>query len=80
MFAKLMELGIQRDAQGNITNLENIKGGYHPAPKKSAKLGKGEQTNGAHTDVSEAEHWRRRMRCFELDYRARLLIARYILR
>lgn len=39
-FAKLMELGIQRDANGNITNSDNIKGGYHAAPKKAARPGK----------------------------------------
>lgn len=35
-FGKLIELGIRRDAQGNITNTDNEKGGYVPAPKKSA--------------------------------------------
>ncbi|KKY19911.1 putative cytochrome c peroxidase [Phaeomoniella chlamydospora] len=33
-FAKLMDLGIERDAQGNITNADNEKGGYRSAPKK----------------------------------------------
>ena len=39
-FGKLLELGIQRDANGNIKNTDNIKGGYHAAPKKSSKPGK----------------------------------------
>ncbi|KAL1957559.1 hypothetical protein VTO42DRAFT_5786 [Malbranchea cinnamomea] len=34
-FAKLMELGIKRDEKGNITNTDNVKGGYISAPKKS---------------------------------------------
>ncbi|KAK4971922.1 hypothetical protein LTR66_011367 [Elasticomyces elasticus] len=37
VFAKLVELGIQRDADGNITNADNERGGYHSAPKKSGK-------------------------------------------
>ncbi|KXL45951.1 hypothetical protein M433DRAFT_134374 [Acidomyces richmondensis BFW] len=36
-FAKLMELGIQRDEHGRITNTDNIRGGYVSAPKKSNK-------------------------------------------
>lgn len=39
-FGKLLELGIQRDANGNITNTDNVKGGYHSAPKKAARPGK----------------------------------------
>ena len=38
VFAKLVELGIQRDAEGKITNSDNELGGYHAAPKKSATL------------------------------------------
>lgn len=38
-FAKLMELGIQRDAQGRVVNSDNLKGGYHSAPKKVNKPG-----------------------------------------
>ena len=34
VFAKLLELGIERDAEGRITNVDNEKGGYHAAPKK----------------------------------------------
>lgn len=40
VFAKLIELGIERDEKGGITNIDNEKGGYHSAPKKSAKPGK----------------------------------------
>lgn len=51
-FAKLLELGIVRDAEGNITNSDNEKGGYRSAPKKSdsvsthAEFGQGAKTNG----------------------------------
>ncbi|KAF5252354.1 hypothetical protein FANTH_2654 [Fusarium anthophilum] len=51
-FAKLLELGIARDAEGNITNSDNEKGGYRSAPKKSdsvsrgAEFGQGAKTNG----------------------------------
>ncbi|KAL2821394.1 putative heme-binding peroxidase [Aspergillus cavernicola] len=34
-FAKLIELGIRRDASGTIVNTDNVKGGYVSAPKKS---------------------------------------------
>ncbi|KAL4779700.1 putative heme-binding peroxidase [Aspergillus varians] len=34
-FAKLVELGIQRDASGTVINTDNVKGGYISAPKKS---------------------------------------------
>jgi cytochrome c peroxidase len=39
VFAKLVELGIQRDGEGKIINSDNEKGGYHAAPKKSDKPG-----------------------------------------
>lgn len=35
VFAQLIELGIQRDSQGRITNTDNEKGGYISAPKKA---------------------------------------------
>ncbi|KAI1846634.1 hypothetical protein JX265_009063 [Neoarthrinium moseri] len=35
VFAKLLELGICRDASGNVTNAENVEDGYKSAPKKS---------------------------------------------
>ncbi|KAL4953872.1 heme peroxidase [Aspergillus filifer] len=42
-FAKLIELGIQRDASGKVVNTDNVKGGYISAPKKT--LVSGEKTN-----------------------------------
>lgn len=45
VFAKLVELGIQRDASGKVTNSDNEKGGYHSAPKKSSKPGKPEEVD-----------------------------------
>lgn len=39
VFAKLVELGIQRDEEGKITNADNEKGGYHSAPKKKSTPG-----------------------------------------
>ena len=45
VFAKLLELGIQRDAEGRITNLDNEKGGYHAAPKKKGVPGTKETTD-----------------------------------
>ncbi|ETS86722.1 heme-binding peroxidase [Pestalotiopsis fici W106-1] len=35
VFGKLLELGLVRDASGNIVNEENVEGGYQSAPKKS---------------------------------------------
>ncbi|KAF9886899.1 hypothetical protein FE257_011022 [Aspergillus nanangensis] len=35
VFAKLVELGIRRDASGMVLNTDNVKGGYVSAPKKS---------------------------------------------
>lgn len=40
VFAKLLELGIQRDSEGGVTNVDNEKGGYVSAPKKKGKPGK----------------------------------------
>jgi len=39
VFNKLMELGITRDSNGKITNLDNTNGGYISAPKKKAAPG-----------------------------------------
>ena len=44
VFARLIELGIERDADGNITNVDNEKGGYHAAPKKKSIPGAPDQT------------------------------------
>ena len=55
-FAKLMELGIQRDEEGRITNLDNEKGGYRSAPKKREQLGRpGEVQDGRYQRGEEAE-------------------------
>ncbi|KAF7936563.1 uncharacterized protein EAE97_007929 [Botrytis byssoidea] len=55
VFAKLIELGIQRDSEGNITNLDNEKGGYHSAPKKKDTPGSpAKNTDDKKVDVSEA--------------------------
>ncbi|KAI1396898.1 heme peroxidase [Hypoxylon fuscum] len=35
VFAKLLELGIVRDANGRVANVENVEHGYKSAPKKS---------------------------------------------
>ncbi|KAI1630131.1 peroxiredoxin [Exophiala viscosa] len=35
VFAKLLELGIRRDKDGNVVNEENLTDGYRSAPKKS---------------------------------------------
>ncbi|CAL3970751.1 unnamed protein product [Diplocarpon coronariae] len=34
-FGQLLELGIQRDGAGKVTNADHAKGGYHAAPKKA---------------------------------------------
>jgi len=39
VFAKLLELGITRDASGKIINSDNVKGGYISAPKKKGTAG-----------------------------------------
>ncbi|OCK80372.1 cytochrome c peroxidase [Lepidopterella palustris CBS 459.81] len=38
-FANLMELGIQKDADGKVLNSDNVKGGYISVPKKLDALG-----------------------------------------
>ena len=55
VFAKLIELGIQRDADGRITNSDNERGGYHAAPKKENKAGNPEKTSDDRIDVDEAK-------------------------
>jgi len=39
VFHKLMELGLRRDESGKVLNSDNVKGGYHAAPKKSDQPG-----------------------------------------
>lgn len=48
VFAKLVELGIERDASGAVVNTDNVKGGYHSAPKKQRKAG----ANGAGAEAA----------------------------
>jgi cytochrome c peroxidase len=50
-FAKLMELGIKRDAQGTVTNGDNVFGGFISAPNKSDKLECSEQADAQQREV-----------------------------
>lgn len=68
VFAKLFELGIERDEQGRVTNSDNEKGGYHSAPKKRGVPGKPESSLDDRVEGSEAEPLRRENR----EFRARL--------
>ncbi|KAK8195465.1 heme peroxidase [Phyllosticta capitalensis] len=45
VFNKLLELGIERDASGRVTNTDNVKGGYHSAPKKKNVPGAPDKSN-----------------------------------
>ena len=54
VFSKLLELGIQRDDQGRITNVDNEKGGYHAAPKKKSRPGLPDKTSDDTINVAEA--------------------------
>ena len=53
-FAKLLELGIQRDADNKITNSDNEKGGYHAAPKKEQAPGAAGRTTDDKVEGDEA--------------------------
>ena len=69
VFAKLLELGIERDEVGRVTNSDNEKGGYHSAPKKGDVPGKPERSSDDKLmPGSEAEPLRRQNR----EFRARL--------
>lgn len=68
VFAKLLELGIQRDAEGNITNTDNEMGGYVSAPKKADTPGKPKAVGDAGLKVHEADGLEER----NAKYRARL--------
>ena len=54
-FFKLMELGIERDENGKITNADNELGGYRSAPKKKEELGSPDQVQGKWQTGKEAE-------------------------
>jgi cytochrome c peroxidase len=68
VFAKLLELGIERDEAGRITNSDNEKGGYVSAPKKRDVPGKSSESSDDRMPRSEAERLRRQNR----ELRARL--------
>jgi cytochrome c peroxidase len=68
VFAKLMELGIQRDAAGRVTNTDNAKGGYLSAPKKSPLPGAPHKSQGRTQVGDEARPLREKNR----EYIARL--------
>jgi len=55
VFAKLLELGIQRDEEGRITNTDNERGGYHAAPKKKASPGMPEKTSDDRVEGDEGK-------------------------
>jgi len=55
VFAKLLELGIQRDEEGRITNADNEVGGYIAAPKKRNTPGKPEQSSDDKVEGNEAQ-------------------------
>jgi cytochrome c peroxidase len=54
VFEKLVELGIERDDKGTITNADNEKGGYHSAPKKKKTPGSPAKTTDDKAGGSEA--------------------------
>ncbi len=54
VFAKLLELGIQRNEEGKITNADNERGGYHSAPKKSTRPSGPEKSQGRRQVGDEA--------------------------
>ena len=61
VFDKLMELGIQRDAAGNVVNTDNVKGGYISAPKKSS-VAESTRTGDGEADPLRDENERFRAR------------------
>jgi peroxiredoxin len=56
VFAKLVELDIQRDEKGEVTNTDNEKGGYHSAPKKKATAGNPAKSTDDNVEPSDGEH------------------------
>jgi cytochrome c peroxidase len=54
VFAKLVELGIERDGEGRITNVDNERGGYHSAPKKKQTPGNPGKTTDDKSGPSES--------------------------
>jgi len=68
VFARLLELGIDRDEAGKITNADNEYGGYIAAPKKSEKPGFPDRTQGKEQIGDEA----RPLHDENMRFRARL--------
>jgi len=55
VFAKLTELGIDRDSEGKIMNADNERGGYHAAPKKRASPGAPKKTTDDKVEGDEGK-------------------------
>lgn len=53
VFSKLAELGIVRDEDGKILNSDNVRGGYHAAPKKPSTPGNPAKTTDDKVGPSE---------------------------
>lgn len=70
-FHKLLELGITRDEHGRITNGDNVKGGYHSAPKKEAVPGAPEKSSNGGVSGDEAAPLKEQNRKFK-EKRAKL--------
>ncbi|KFY03613.1 hypothetical protein O988_01365 [Pseudogymnoascus sp. VKM F-3808] len=68
VFAKLMELGIKRNERGEVTNLDNEKGGYISAPKKADTPGYKKHAGDDGLPVAEAEGLEKK----NAQYRSRL--------
>ncbi|KAE9367582.1 class II peroxidase [Stipitochalara longipes BDJ] len=68
VFAKLVELGIQRDENGLVMNTDNERGGYHSAPKKKSTAGSLAESTDDEVDRSEGEPLKEENKAF----RARL--------
>jgi cytochrome c peroxidase len=64
VFAKLMELGIQRDEKGNVLNADNVKGGYISAPKKSPTAGAPRKTRDNEKEYDEASPFKQGKEAF----------------
>ncbi|KAF2765878.1 putative heme-binding peroxidase [Teratosphaeria nubilosa] len=62
VFAKLIELGIERNAEGKITNADNVKGGYHSAPKKSGRPGKENEVDAPYGEADKLAKENQRFR------------------
>ncbi|KAK8215358.1 hypothetical protein M8818_001979 [Zalaria obscura] len=61
-FAKLLELGIKRDKEGRVVNSDNVKGGYHSAPKKSDRPGKPDDAGDGEAEPLREENKKFRAR------------------